>query len=109
MGNYRAIIVTAATGKTFEYCLLDKLNLKSNSPLQFGFTSSLCPIMAGLLISEALHEKKIDKENFYITFLDVKYAFDVVRHEILLLDQNLNPIYWKILREVYSDLSSKVK
>ena len=109
MGNYRAIAVTAATGKTFEYCLLDKLNLKSNSPLQFGFTSSLCPIMAGLLISEALHEKKIDKENFYITFLDVKYAFDVVRHEILLLDQNLNPIYWKILREVYSDLSSKVK
>ena len=109
MGNYRAIAVTAATGKTFEYCLLDKLNLKSNSPLQFGFTSSLCPIMAGLLISEALYEKKLDKENFYITFLDVKYAFDVVRHEILLLDQNLIPIYWKILRAVYSDLSSKVK
>ena len=65
--------------------------------------------MAGLLISEALYEKKLDKENFYITFLDVKYAFDVVRHEILLLDQNLNPIYWTILREVYSDLSSKVK
>ena len=68
--------------------------------------------MAGLLISEALYEKKLDKENFYITFLDVKSAFDVVRHEILLdklLDQKLNPIYWKILREVYSDLSSKVK
>jgi homoserine kinase len=63
---------------TFEYCLLDKLKLKSNSPLQFGFTSSLCPIMAGLLISEARYEKKLDKENFYITFLDVKSAFDVV-------------------------------
>jgi LysM repeat protein len=112
MGNYRGITVTAAIGNTFEYCLLDKLNLKSNSPLQFGFTSSLCPIMAGLLISEARYEKKLDKENFYITFLDVKSAFDVVRHEILvdkLLDQKLNPIYWKNLREVYSDLSSKVK
>ena len=109
IGNYRGIAVIAAIGKTFEYCLLDKLNLKSNSPLQFGFTSSLCPVMAGLLISEARYEKKLDKENFYITFLDVKYAFDVVRHEILLLDQNLNPIYWKILREVYSDLSSKIK
>jgi hypothetical protein len=68
--------------------------------------------MAGLLISEARYEKKLDKENFYITFLDVKSAFDVVRHEILvdkLLDQKLNPIYWKNLREVYSDLSSKVK
>ena len=112
MGNYRGITITAAIGKTFEYCLLDKLNLKSNSPLQFGFTSSLFPIMAGLLISEALYEKKLDKENFYITCLDVKSAFDVVRHEILLdklLDQNLNPIYWKILREVYSDLSLNVK
>jgi hypothetical protein len=112
MGNYRGITVTAAIGKTFEYCLLDKLKLKSNSPLQFGFTSSLCPTKAGLLISEARYEKKLDKENFYITFLDVKSAFDVVRHEILLdklLNQNLNPIYWKILREVYSDLSSKVK
>ena len=51
-------------------------------------------------------KKKLDKENFYITFLDV------VRHEILLnklLNQNLNPIYCKILREVYSDLSSKIK
>ena len=68
--------------------------------------------MAGLFISEARYEKKLDKENFYITFLDVKSAFDVVRHEILvdkLLDQKLNPIYWKNLREVYSDLSSKVK
>jgi homoserine kinase len=82
MGNYRGITVTTAIGKTFEYCLLNKLNLNSNSPLQFGFTSSLCPIMAGLLISEARYEKKLDKENFYITFLDVKSAFDVVRHEI---------------------------
>jgi hypothetical protein len=41
------------------YCLLDKLNLKSNSPLQFGFTSSLFPIMAGLLISEEPATKQV--------------------------------------------------
>jgi hypothetical protein len=63
-------ISAAQAGDPTYIFLLDKLNLKSNSPLQFGFTSSLFPIMAGLLISEALYEKKLDKENFYITFLD---------------------------------------
>ena len=38
-------------GKLFEYSILGKLNLQ-----QFGFTSGLSPVMAGLLVSEAKAE-----------------------------------------------------
>ena len=63
MGNYRGITVTAAIGETFEYCLLDKLN----SPLQFGFTSSLCPIMAGLLFAHGDGFTGLMKVGFFVT------------------------------------------
>ena len=112
MSNYRAITVTALIGKVFEYTFLHKLNLKSKSDLQFGFTEGLSPIMSSLIISEARYENKKVSENFYMTILDVKSAFDVVQHDILmdkLWNQDLHPVYWKILTELYDGLSSKVK
>ncbi|VDI65714.1 Hypothetical predicted protein [Mytilus galloprovincialis] len=61
MGNYRGITVTPTIGKTFEYAFLEKLNLKSKTLLQFGFTEGLSPIMSSLLISESRYEiKKIN-------------------------------------------------
>ena len=112
MGNYRGITVTATIGKTFEYAFIGKLNLKSKTLLQFGFTEGLSPIMSSLLISEARYEIKKSTEKFYISVLDVQSAFDVVQHIILMdkaIDQNIHPTYWKILTELYNGLSSKVK
>ncbi|CAC5411757.1 unnamed protein product [Mytilus coruscus] len=112
MSNYRDITVTPTIGKTFEYAFLEKLNLKSKTLLQCGFTEGLSPIMSSLLISEARYEIKKSTENFFISVLDVQSAFDVVQHIILMdkaLDQNIHPTYWKILTELYDGLSSKVK
>ncbi|CAC5387799.1 unnamed protein product [Mytilus coruscus] len=112
MGNYRGITVTPTIGKTFEYAFLEKLNLKSKTLLQFGFTEGLSPIMSSLLTSEARYEIKKSTENFFISVLDVQSAFDVVQHVILMdkaFDQNIHPTYWKILTELYAGLSSKVK
>ena len=55
MENYRGITVSGALGKLFEYTLLSKLNFTQSSQ-QFGFTTGLSPIMAGLLVSEAKSE-----------------------------------------------------
>ncbi|VDI38437.1 Hypothetical predicted protein [Mytilus galloprovincialis] len=67
MGNYRGITVTATIGKTFEYAFIGKLNLKSKTLLQFGFTEGLSPIMSSLLISEARYEiKKSTEKILYI-------------------------------------------
>ncbi|VDI21746.1 Hypothetical predicted protein [Mytilus galloprovincialis] len=110
--NYRGITVTPITGKTFEYSFLNKLMIEPKTDLQFGFTKGLSPIMASLIISEARYEKKKGNDNFYINILDVKSAFDVVQHTILMdkmLNQEIHPIYWKILTELYSDLTTKVK
>ncbi|VDI39775.1 Hypothetical predicted protein [Mytilus galloprovincialis] len=112
MGNYRGITVTPTIGKTFEYAFLEKLNLKSETLLQFGFTEGLSPIMSSLLISESRYEIKKSTENFFISVLDVQSAFDVVQHIILMdkaIDQNMHPTYWKILTELYEGLTSKVK
>ncbi|VDI57173.1 Hypothetical predicted protein [Mytilus galloprovincialis] len=112
LGNYRGITVTPVTGKTFEYYFLTKLNLESKTDLQFGFTKGLSPIMASLIISEARYEEKKGSEKFFINILDVKSAFDVVQHYILMdkmIDQDIHPVYWKILTELYNDLTSKVK
>ncbi|VDH94435.1 Hypothetical predicted protein [Mytilus galloprovincialis] len=92
MGNYRGITVTPTIGKTFEYAFLEKLNLKSETLLQFGFTEGLSPIMSSLLISESRYEIKKSTENFFISVLDVQSAFDVVQHIILMdkaIDQNI--------------------
>ena len=112
IANYRGITVTAIIGKTFEFAFLYKLKLKSETELQFGFTTGLCPLMSSLVISESRYENKKENEDFLITLMDVKSAFDVVQHDIIMDKmwyQGIHPIYWKILTELYDGLSTKVK
>lgn len=69
VGNYRGIIVTHTTGKTFEYAFAENLNLISKTLLQFGFTEGLLPIKSSLLISEAQYEIKKSTEHLFYLFL----------------------------------------
>ena len=112
VNSYRGITVTAVMGKLFEYCLLEKLNLTNQSELQFGFTKGLSPIMSSLIITEARAEAKRTKSTLFFATLDVQSAFDVVQHTILfdkLLDRNISPTYWLIIKELYNGLTTKVK
>ena len=106
---YRGITVTAVMGKLFEYCLLEKLNLTNISELQYGFTKGFSPIMSSLIITEAKAEAKRTKSTLFFATLDVQSAFDVVQHTILLLDRNISPTYWLIIKELYNGLTTKVK
>ena len=107
--NYRGITVKPVIGKVHEYCILDKLNLQNSSDLQFGFTKGLCPLIASLLITESKCEKSIP---VILSTVDVQSAFDVVQHTILfdkLLDQNIHPDLWLLVKNIYEGLTSKVK
>lgn len=102
-------------GKVHEYCILDKLNLQNSSDLQFGFTKGLCPLIASLLITESKCEKSSSLKKIPVTLsstVDVQSAFAVVQHTILfdkLLDQNIHPDLWLLVKTLYEGLTSKVR
>jgi hypothetical protein len=111
--NYRSITVTSVSGKLFEYALLEKMPKLNNnqSDLQFGFTRGLSPIMAALIVSEVILQAEQQKSNLYMVTLDSQKAFDVVHHLLLLekLYLEVPPEIWKVIQDLYSDMSSQVK
>ena len=54
------------------------------SPLQFGFTKELSPTMAALAITEAISDACDNRTTLYVIALDVRKAFNVVDHRMLL-------------------------
>ena len=111
MENYRGITVSSTFGKLFEYSILSKMNLKQ-SDHQFGFTSGLSPVMAGLLVSEAKAEAIQNRHPLFLATLDSQKAFDVVHHKILLdklSETNIHKDIWIIIKNLYSGIASKVK
>ena len=114
LDNYRGITVTPIISKLFESVLLPRLSETfEQSPLQFGFTKGLSPVMAALIVSEARAEAKLNtcKPLFLVT-LDSQKAFDVVNHTILLdklYETGIHPALWTIVKDLYSGLTSKVK
>ncbi len=94
--------------------ILDRLDI-SQSNLQFGFTKSLSPTMASLLVSEAndAYSPTMDMmDDLLLATLDSQKAFDVVDHKILLdklYQQDIHPDLWLIAKNMYEGLTTKVK
>ncbi|MES9880822.1 MAG: reverse transcriptase domain-containing protein [Sedimenticola sp.] len=114
LDNYRGITVTPIISKLFEYTILPRLSERvAQSPLQFGFTEGLSPLMAALLISEARAEVKMNtKTPLFLVTLDSRKAFDVVCHTILLdklYESGVHPVLWTLVKDMYSGLTSRVK
>ncbi|KAK3099305.1 hypothetical protein FSP39_002387 [Pinctada imbricata] len=114
LSNYRGITVSSLLGKLFEHIILkkieDSLPLKQ-SPLQFGFTKGLSPLMAALVLNETIIEHMERNQPVFLSFLDSQKAFDVVSHASMkckLFEQNINHHIWSMIDEMYSALSAKV-
>ncbi len=111
MDNYRGIAITSVLGKVFEkvlLCKMEELN-KDQSDLQFGFTKGLSPVMASLILSEAIADSTSNNEPLYIATLDSQKAFDIVHHQILIKKIIPSRRYWPTVQSMYTGITGKVK
>ena len=113
--NYTKITITSIIGKTFEKIYLWRVRppiSRSQSLLQFGFTMGKSPMMAALMMTEAITEAQSSGETLYIAFLDTKKAFDVIWHNSLLRRLYLLGIdgkLWLTAQSLYSNMKGQVK
>lgn len=89
MNNYRPISSLHYISKIFERAMANKLTsfldkFSILTPSQFGFRPGLCTTDALLRIIKSIHEALNDKKSIISIQLDLKKAFDVVDHGILL-------------------------
>ena len=82
----------------------DTLNEDQHS-LQFGFTKGLSPVMATLVLIEALAHRYTTKQSLFICSLDAHKAFYVVSHALLkfkLFQTGMNRATWSIIDKLYT-------
>ena len=114
-GNYRGITVTPVLLKVLEHVLNrrhNKILEETQSRLQKGFTQGCSSLNAAVILTECILESKNTKQDLLLTTLDTQKAFDVVDHNFLLRKLYLDGITgddWLLLRDMYSDCSSRVK
>lgn len=111
MNNYRPITVVNTLSKVLERVIKERLMsfIDENSLLdqyQYGFVKSSSTLAATVdfisTISKALDEGKI----VVVVFIDLKKAFDVVSHDLLLRklqDLGLGPLFLKLLNTYLVD------
>ena len=112
--NHRGITVLDIFCKIYEKLIKpesDPIFLPTQNKLQRGFTEDTSPLLAGLMLQEQIYEAIESKKKLYITFLDVKTAFDVVWHESLLCKIYLDGIeggLWLGIRSLYTGAHTAV-
>ncbi len=85
---------------------------QNQSSLQFGFTKSLFPTKAALILSEAIIDARESHTDLHIATLDTQKAFDVVHHPTLLrrlyLD-GMNTRDWLLTGQMYTEMTTQIK
>ena len=106
--------MTPTITKLFEYALLPRLTKNFiQADMQFGFTEDVAMLIAAFLVSECKSESKyVTLKPLYMIAVDSQTAFDVVSH-IIILDKLyeccIHPKLWSIVKDLYTDMSSKIK
>ena len=113
--GYRRITVCSIVGKVIEKELTKRLRTildPQQSEQQFGFTAGRSPSNCALVLTEIISEALDLNQTLYITYLDVKKAFDTVWHSSMLIHlyhQGVKGTLWNIFRDMYTDIRSRVK
>ncbi len=112
--NHRGITILDLFCKLYEKLLkpsTDPILLPTQNKLQWGFTEDTSPLLAGLMLQEQIYEASEQKKPLYITFLDVKTAFDVVWHDSLLRKLYIDGIQgglWLGIKSLYTGAETAI-
>ena len=86
--------------------------MKSNAPT-YSTAELLAPTLASIILFESLVVAEEDNRQLFICTLDARKAFDVVRHEKLLVKLKDAPVddlsQIDLIKEIYTGMSAKVK
>jgi len=85
---------------------------EQQSQSQYGFTEGRSPSMCALALTEAIAEAADQKAPLYVTFLDVKKAFDTVSHDDMMLSlyqQGVRGTLWNVYKDMYTDIRAQIK
>ena len=111
--NYRSIALSSVVLKIFDWVVLtlfeEQLGLDD---LQFSYQKRCSTNMCTWMAVESINHFLRNGTEIYACFMDMKKAFDMVKHSTLfrkLIDKNLPPIYLRLLLVMYKAQSAKVK
>ena len=111
--NYRSIALSSVILKIYDWVVIslfgDRLGLDD---LQFSYQKNCSTNMCTWLVVEGINHFRRNNTDVFSCFMDMKKAFDMVRHSTLfkkLIERNVPPIYLRLLLIMYISQSAKVK
>ena len=113
--SYRGITVTPLVGKIIEAIIkeyIEPILRPTQHPMQRGFTENTSPLMAALLITEAINDLRDRGEGLYLATLDAEKAFDVVWHASLLRKLFIDGIQgdsWLLIKSLHDKAHTQIK
>lgn len=115
IGNYRPISLMSCFYKLFASCLLERIAsaIDAHQPIeQAGFRSGFSTIDHIQVVDQVIEKYLEFNKPLYLAFIDYKKAFDSISHESIwesLKAINVNEKYINILKNIYSNSTSRVK
>ena len=115
--NFRGITITSSLGKLFNRILNTRLEcFRTNSNLkrreQIAYEKGKRTTDHLFTLNTLLEKYKLSNNSMYACFIDMRKAFDTVIHEsvlIKLLNSNVNGNFYKIIKDMYSNVNLSVK
>ena len=111
--NYRSIALSSVVLKIFDWIVTTLFGkLLKLDELQFSYQKNCSTTMCTWLVIESVSYFSRNGSDVFACFMDMKKAFDMVKHSSLfekLAERKLPPIYLRLLLVMYMTQTAKVK
>ena len=111
--NYRSIALSSVVLKIFDWIVLSLFNTTLDlDELQFSYQKNCSTTMCTWLVVESISHFTRNGSEVFSCFMDMKKAFDVVKHSLLfkkLVNRGMSPIFLRLLLYMYTNQTAKVK